>query len=99
LFTQDLPSAERVLPGVEHSHRNFRGTSQESQGQHFVNFQLVLAGQFLKKVRDSRVELDSASISEEEVEGAAKAEMDIMDRARVVRENRILVEMEIWMER
>jgi hypothetical protein len=61
---------------------------------------LVLAGQFLKKVRDSRVELDSASTSEEEeVEGAAKAEMDRRERARVVRENRILVEMEIWMER
>jgi hypothetical protein len=46
----------------------------------------------LWNVRDSRVELDSASMSEEEVEveGAAKAEMDRRDRARVVRENRIL---------
>ena len=59
----------------------------------------MLAGQFLKKVRDSRVELDSASMSEEEVDGAAKAEMDRRERARVVRENRILFEMEIWMER
>jgi hypothetical protein len=42
--------------------------------------------------------LDSASISEEEeeeVEGAAKAEMDRRDRARVVRENR-MVEMWMW---
>jgi hypothetical protein len=36
--------------------------------------------------------LDSASMSEEEevVEGAAKAEIDRRERARVVRENRIL---------
>lgn len=70
------------------------GTSQESQGQHLVNFQLVLAGQFFQKVRDSRVELEE-STSEEgveaEVEGAAKAEMDRRERARVVRENRILI--------
>jgi hypothetical protein len=81
------------LPGVEHSHRNLSGTSHESQGQHFVNFQLVPEGQILWNVRDSRVELDSASTSEEEVEeveGAAKAEMDRRERARVVRENRIL---------
>jgi hypothetical protein len=53
---------------------------------------LVPEGQFLKNVRDSRVELDSASISEEEeeVEGAAKAEIDRRDKARVIRENRIL---------
>jgi hypothetical protein len=53
---------------------------------------LVPEGQFLKNVRDSRVELDSDSISEEEeeVEGAAKAEIDRRDKARVVRENRIL---------
>jgi hypothetical protein len=58
---------------------------------------LVPEGQFLKNVRDSRVELDSASISEEEeeVEGAAKAEIDRRERARVVRENR-MVEMWMW---
>ena len=100
LFSHDLPSAERVLPGVEHSHRNLKGTSHESQGQHFVNFQLVPEGQNLPNVRDSRVELDSASTSEEEeVEGAAKAEMERRDRARVVRENRILRLRCIWEER
>jgi len=53
---------------------------------------LVPEGQFLKNVRDSRVELASASMSEEEVEveGAAKAEIDRRESARVVRENRIL---------
>ena len=95
LFSQDLPSAERVLPGVEHSHRNLSGTSQASHGQHFVNFQLVPEGQILPNVRDSRVELDSASTAEEEVEGAAKAEMDRRERARAVRENRILVGIEM----
>jgi hypothetical protein len=58
-----------------------------------VNFQLVPEGQFLKNVRDSRVELDSASISEEEeveVEGAAKAEMERRERVRVIRENRMV---------
>jgi hypothetical protein len=46
-------------------------------------------------VRASRVELvDSTSDEEvEEVEGAAKAEIDRRDRARVAKENRILVEM------
>ena len=65
-----------------------------------VNFQLVPEGQNLPNVRDSRVELDSASTSEEEeVEGAANAEMERRDRARVVRENRILRLRCIWEER
>ena len=59
-----------------------------------VNFQLVPVGQNLLKVRSSRVELEVDSIPEEEedeVEGAAKAEMERTERARVVRENRIVI--------
>jgi len=58
-----------------------------------VNFQLVPVGQNLLKVRSSRVELEVDSIPEEEdeVEGAAKAEMERTERARVVRENRIMI--------